>query len=532
MKTFSIIIAFILIPFLGYTQVIGPENPDIDKFNTIRQNSVSTMAAFGDTVWISPSLNRNIGNAAEWFLPENAVEVVNGSSRVFSLSLARDTVVAGLGFSFESPDGSVPSGYGFYTSVDGGENWRFIDFPLDTDPPSSCELTAETYDPTCDIEFQYGDETYTRIRTTVPQQSPPYAIDSRGDVIFVAAWASGLLRSTDFGDSWERVILPPSSVDNINPDEDYEWTSSYNGEIINRYDPRGDNNLLGFGVLIDSQDRLWFGSAGGINISENALTAPTDSISWKHISFNNTSEGLLGDWIISIKEDPQTNRIWLTNWIADQSQQQGLVYTDDVGESFTQVLKGERINDVGFKDGYIFAAGDNGLFISEDGGESWIRSPQIKSPNTFIKSSAQYFAVAATTERLWIGTSDGIASTNDYGSSWEITRVNFPLSGGNRYTPDARNVNNYAYPNPFSPTIHEVIRIKFEVKEQGNVRVRIFDFGMNLVREVENGSFSPGIYEAVWDGFDGKGRKVANAPYLYIIETKSGEINGKILVAD
>jgi hypothetical protein len=532
MKTLSISIILILFPFLGYAQIIGPEDPDIDTFNTIRQNSVSIMAAFGDTLWISPALNRNIGNAVDWFYPENAVEITNGEGRVFSLSLAQDTVIAGLGFSAESPDGFVPSGYGFYTSIDGGESWKFIDFPLDSEPPSSCEPAAETYDPICDIEFQYGDETYTRIRTTVPQQSPPYSVDSKGDVIFAAVWASGLLRSTDFGDSWEKVILPPSSVDNFNPDEDYQWTSSYSGEIINRYDPRGDNNLLGFGVLIDSQDRLWFGSAGGINISENALTAPTDKISWKHISFNSTSDGLLGDWIITIKEDPQTNRIWLTNWIADQPQEQGLVYTDDVGESFTQVLKGERINDVGFKDGYIFAAGDNGLFISEDGGKSWIKSPQIKSPNTFIKPSAQYFTVASTTERVWIGTDDGIASTNDYGFSWEITRVDFPLSGGNRYAPDAREVSTYAYPNPFSPTVHEVIRIKFEVEQQGNVRIRIFDFGMNLVREVENGSFGPGTYEAVWDGVDGKGRKVANAPYLYIIETKGREINGKILVAD
>lgn len=532
MKKLCISIALILSPFLGYTQVIGPENPDIDKFNTIRQNSVSTIAAIGDTIWVSPALNRNIGNAGEWFSPDNAVEVVNGASRVFSLSLTQDTVIAGLGFSAESPAGPVPSGYGFYTSIDGGESWRLIEFPLDPEPPSSCEPTAETYDPICDIEFQYGDETYTRIRTTVPQQSPPYAVDSRGDVIFVAAWASGLLRSTDFGDSWEKVILPPSSVDNFNPDEDYEWTSSYNGEIINRYDPRGDNNLLGFGVLIDSQDRLWFGSAGGINISENALSAPIDSISWKHLRFNNTSDGLLGDWIITIKEDPQTNRIWLTNWIADQSQQQGLVYTDDVGESFTQVLKGERINDVEFKDDYIFAAGDNGLFISEDEGDSWVRSPQIKSPNTFIKPSAQYFSVASTLERVWIGTDDGIASTDDYGSSWEITRVDFPLTGGNRYDPDGRDVKAYAYPNPFSPTVHEVVRIKFEVEKQGNVRVRIFDFGMNLVREIENGSFVPGTYEAVWDGHDGRGRKVANAPYLYIIETNGREINGKILVAD
>lgn len=532
MKKLLLFIALIFTPLLGFTQITGPEDPNIDKFNTIRQNSVSTIAALGDTVWISPALNRNIGNAADWFSPNNAVEVINGDGRVFSLSLAPDTVIAGLGTSTATANGSIPTGYGFYKSIDGGINWSFSDFPLDPDPPPSCDPESNDYDPSCDIEFNYGGETYTRIRTTVPQQSPPYALDSKGDVIFAAAWASGLLRSTDFGETWEKVILPPSSASSLDPDNSYEWTSSYNGELINRYDPRGDNNLLGFGVLIDSQDRVWFGSAGGINISENALTAPTDSISWEHISFNNSSNGLLGDWIISIKEDPETNRIWLTNWIANQPQKQGVVYTDDGGASFDQVLIGERINDIGFKDGYVFAAGDNGLFISGDGGDSWIKSTQIKSPNTFLKTSAQFFTVASTTERVWIGTSDGIASTDDYGDSWEITRVDFPLSGGNRYEAEGRTVNAYAYPNPFSPTVHEVVRIKFEIEQQGNVRVRIFDFGMNLVKDIEEGNLSPGIYEAVWDGVDERGRKVANAPYLYIIESAGKEINGKILVAD
>ncbi|HET8864880.1 MAG TPA: hypothetical protein VFM80_04215 [Gracilimonas sp.] len=532
MKKHYLIFTFMLLPVLSQAQVIGPQDPSIDKFNTIRQNSVSTIAAFGDTVWISPALNRNIENAAEWYYPENAEEVVNGIGRVFSLSLAEDTVVTGLGFSAEGPGGSVPAGYGFYTSIDGGENWTFHDFPLDPDPPTTCDPGSSNYDPSCDITFQYGGETYTRIRTTVSEQSPPYAIDFNGDVILVSAWASGLLRSTDFGATWKRIILPPSDVINFSPDNTYEWNSQYDSQSINRYDPRGDNNLFGFGVLIDSQERVWFGSAGGINISENALTAPTDSVSWNRVRFDNSPDGLLGDWIIAIKEDPQTKRIWLTNWIAEQPQKQGVVYTDDGGETFTQVLIGERINDIGFKDGYVFAAGDNGLFISEDGGNSWIKSPQIKSPNTIIKSSAQYFAVASTTERVWVGTDDGIASTDDYGFSWEITRVDFPLTGGNRYEPDARNVNTYAYPNPFSPTIHKLVRIKFEVEAQGNVRVRVFDLGMNLVREIENNSFASGIYEAVWDGYDGKGRKVANAPYIYIIETESGQINGKILLAD
>lgn len=556
MKLLSLSFSLLLLiaPLHALSQVVGPiEHRD----NPISQNSVSTIVAYGDTVWASPSLNRNIGNSFDWFIPNNADSVVNGKGRVFSYAVGQDTVIGGIGFSADSPDGSVPAGYGFYISTDGGENWRFSDFPLDEQPPDKCissnqdvytqPTSPDDYDPDCDIIFTYGGETYTRIRTTVAEQSPPYNTSYKGDVIFAAAWGSGLLRSTDLGESWERVILPPSTVKELTPENSYSWRSVFgflNEEendtdttIINRYDPRQDDNLLGFGTLIDSQNRVWFGSAGGINISENGLTAPIDSISWKHISFEGSANGLLGNWIIAIKEQLGTGRIWMTNWIATAPQNQGLVYTEDGGETFKQMLIGERINDIGFKDGYVFATGNNGLFISRNGGDTWVKSPQIKSPNTFIKSSAVFLTADATTDRIWIGTEDGIVSheccaPNQQFNNWEITRVDYPLSGGNVHDPEGRDVSSYAYPNPFSASVYEVVRIKFEVEEQSDVNIRIFDFGMNLVREIESDSFSPGTYEAVWDGYDGKNRKVANGPYFYVIEMGDKEETGKILVVD
>lgn len=535
MKYFSSLLFLILIPLLAVSQVVGPVD---GQFNSIRQNGVSTIATYGDTVWISPSLNRYIENqGVDWYTPENADSVTESVGRVFSLDLAADTVVSGIGYSAPIAGGSVHAGLGFYFSTDGGENWRFIDFPLDPNPPEECRNASISYNPDCDIAFEYGDNTYYRVRNTVKEQSPPYSTKFKGNVVLASVWGSGLLRSTDFGESWERIILPPSNVEDFNPTNSYSWRSEFNGNTINRYDPRADNNLLGFGLEIDSQNRVWFGSAGGVNISENALTVPTDSISWRHIRFDNSTDGLLGDWVITIKEEPETGRIWMTNRIANAPQKQGLVYTDDAGQTFQQMLIGERINDVGFKDGYVFAAGNNGLFISDDGGNTWIKSPQIKSPNTFIKSSAQFYSVEATTNRIWIGTDDGIASheccsTNQTFSNWQIYRVNYPLEGRNIHEPDGPSVEAYAYPNPFSESVYEVVRIKFNIQQSGDIKVRIFDFGMNLVREITGTSTTQGEYEAVWDGYDGKGRKVANGPYFYVIDTNAGQVKGKILVVD
>jgi len=505
-------------------------------FNSIRQNGVSNIEAFGDTLWISPSLNRNIGNRPEWFSPENATRVTDDIGRVFSLALAQDTVISGLGFSSDTPAGRVPAAFGYYFSVDGGDQWRFEDFILDPRASEGCETTQSG----CDTTFVYGGQVYDRIRITVPEQSPPFDMAFKSDVVFSVNWASGLIRSSNFGRNWERIIIPPESVRDFTPErDDYYWISCIGSnsqcpEIENKYNSVVDNNLKGFGLHIDSNNQVWYGSANGINVSTNALSAPTDSISWTHINFDNTNNGLLGNWIIEIEEDPSTNTIWMTNWIIDSQdgEQFGIVSTSDNGNTFEQHLIGEKINSIGFKDGAVFAAGDNGLFISMNNGVSWSKFPQIRSANTFLKKNAEFLSVGSTTDRVWVGTNDGIASTDDLGQTWEITRVNFPLSGGNAYEPDAGSVNTFAYPNPFSPALHDLVRIKYELKRAGNVNIKVFDFGMNLVREIEDNSFAAGTYEAVWDGVDDYGRKVANAPYIYIIEMPDRTIDGKILVVE
>jgi hypothetical protein len=530
LKLILSLVAILSTSYTVFAQITGPLT---SEFNSIRQNGVSSIAASGDTVWISPALNRNVGNAPEWFRPEGLDVIDNGEARVFSLDINGKNIIAGLGFSAETTAGTQPAGFGYYLSKDGGESWIFSPFYLDRFVEG-------------DTTFVYGGTEYTRKRIIVPEQSPPYSVASKGDIIFSANWASGLLRSSDFGETWNYVYLPPFGVRELTPEQnDYVWFDCIkveNGvciESANIYNSVDDDNLKGFAVHIDSQERVWFGSAGGINISDNALTAPIDSIRWKNVNFDNSANGLLSRWIIEIQEDTSNGRIWMTNWLAESTgspfqglDQFGIVYTEDGGDSFEQRLIGEKILGITFNDGHVFATGENGLFISPDGGDNWIKSPQIKSANTFLKSTTEFQAAATTTDRVWITTTDGIISTADNGQSWEITRVNFPLEGGNTYNENARAVESYAYPNPYSPNQHEVVRIRFNNNSPGNTRVRIFDFGMNLVRELEGIQANNGNYEAVWNGIDDYGRKVANGPYFYVIETSEETIKGKLLLIE
>ena len=79
----------------------------------------------------------------------------------------------------------------------------------------------------------------------------------------------------------------------------YVWHSGVGGsagtcsQYEELYTAVSDDNLKGFAVHIDRKNRVWYGSAGGINVSDNALYAPIDSIRWNNVGFNYDPNGLL-----------------------------------------------------------------------------------------------------------------------------------------------------------------------------------------------------------------------------------------------
>lgn len=512
-------LCFVLLSTAAFAQVAGPLP---ERMTIFSQNSISNIGVLGDTVWVGPLLSRNIGNSFDWYIAENADSVTQGRGRIFSIALAPDTVIAGLGFTQQVAEASVQTAQGFYISTDGGLQWRFVAPPLD---------------PVEQTTLRYGGQDIPVIAIVVPQQSPPFNVTFRGDVIFSAAWASGIRRSTDFGFTWERVLLPPFELDRLDPGQTYDFvfdprTPQPGSPNASRY-PRGWQNFLGFSVFIDRDGMVWAGTAGGINISDNALTASADSIRWNHIRADGRVSGMLGNWVIRIRENPSDGTIWMTNWITNPGEQQGLVSTQDKGATFLQHLAGERVNDVSFNGPYIFAAADAGLFISPDNGQTWIKQSQIRSANAFLRTDASFRSAGSGRGRVWIGSSDGMISTTDNGQTWQITRVDFPLSGANVHQDSAPSVESYAYPNPFSRTQHGMMRIRFRAPEAGEIRVELLDFAMHRIRTVEPVVVdAAGVYEAGWDGLDALGRRVANGPVFYRIRINDTEITGKFLILD
>ncbi|MBU1073781.1 hypothetical protein KKG45_11085, partial [bacterium] len=68
------------------------------------------------------------------------------------------------------------------------------------------------------------------------------------------------------------------------------------------------------------------------------------------------------------------------------------------------------------------------------------------------------------------------------------------------------------HPNPFNPRT----RIAYTVPDGGGaVVLRLFDLAGRLVRTLVAGDMPAGRHEAVWDGTDETGRKVASGNYFY-----------------
>lgn len=507
---------------VGFTLKTAPgKTQTLTPVPSIRSNFVANLHAEGDSLWVGPRLNLTTNGGTSWLMAE-ADSVSNGRGRVFSIDAEGRTIWAGLGYDERTVSGGsvefVATALGFVFSEDGGATWTYRFPPLDI-PGDTTEV--------------YGISTLSALDVIVPQQSPPFDIDydPASGIVWTAGWASGIRRSFNKGLIWERVVLPPDSLTELRPDRRYNFV----------YSPRqnqGPNsqsfNFSGFAVLVDETGTVWAGSAGGIN---RTLDGDAEFPTWRRYAFDRTPKGLIGNWVISIEEQPLPGRnaVWFTNWPANDPEEDfGVMVTRDGGETLEQVLIGEKMYDFAFRGETVYAAGDNGVFISEDGGATWRTETYFVDPNRPdrpVRRDIQVFAIAVTPEALWAGTNDGLFKSTDDGNTWQLFRSEVPL---NPDTPsnDTPNVDAFAYPNPYAPSGDGFLRIRYALDAAQPVTIRIFDFGMQLLRTLSTADQPAGIREQAWDGTDDRGIRVANGTYFYAIQAGGNTTWGTILVVD
>ena len=495
---------------------------DVTGVSTIVRNSTANLHAEGDSLWVGSFLNLTTDGGATWQIA-NTDSLYGTRNTVFSLDVEGPVMWIGLGFSSREATGSSePSAAGFLVSTDGGRSFAYRFPQLD-----GAEDDSETY----------GVSTLPALPVIVPQQSPPFDIDydPMTGHVWMAGWASGIRVSTDEGRSWNRVVLPPDDLDYIHPD------SAYNFEIEPRRGLNGWFNYLGFGVLVDEDGVVWAGTVAGVNRSTPDDVTPSGERAWRRFGFDGTPQTLTGNWVISIEEQPLPgqNTIWMATWDGSDGtgprQRFGITVTRDGGETFEQVLVDERIFDFAFQDETVYAAGESGLFISNDGGLSWRTVRDFydpTQPDRVVPLDVEVTAVATTDNGdLWVGATDGLFKSIDGGETWRVFRVEVPLDSDSP-TDVIPDVSSFAYPNPFSPFVDRFTRIRYELDESRDVSIQIFDFGMNLVRELQESGLPAGTRESIWDGTDRDGLRVANGAYFYLVDTGREKLRGKILVVE
>ena len=70
------------------------------------------------------------------------------------------------------------------------------------------------------------------------------------------------------------------------------------------------------------------------------------------------------------------------------------------------------------------------------------------------------------------------------------------------------------YPNPFNP----VTNIRFDIPEEGNVRMDIYNITGQKVATLVNGRMQPGFHSIRWDGTNDLGKQLASGMYIYHIK--------------
>ena len=509
--------------------------------HSIMDNSVFNLHGEGEALWVGPYLNVTRDGGLTWQAPD-ADSLTGLTNRAYSIDVEGDVIWAGLGTERTVDSGTsrtvVDLTRGFLISTDGGATWDYRSplAPADRDPSTTGILDLPD-----DTLTTYGDVKLPTLPITVPEQSPPWDLDYDpiSDEIWVASQLAGLRRSRDGGQTWQRIVLPPDTTAYLAPELGYEFPF-YVAPVLGPLDSFHGLNFQVFSVLVDGAGTVWAGTAAGLNRSLDG------GVRWHHYT---TQDGLTGNFVVSIEEQPRQGTSPAV-WIAARpgraaegtgdGEQFGVVVTRDQGQSYEQVLVDDQpMYDFAFDGHRVYIAGFGGLFISDDDGRTFRTEREFYDParpERTLLSSTRAYSVAITTSGLWVGTEDGLFNSRDHGETWRSFRADVPLdpAGLPRIIPPEMvpQVETYAYPNPFSPSTDRLVRMRVATSSSAPVTIRIFDYGMNLVRRVTGQGGAGDEQEVAWDGTSMDGTRVANGPYFYAAQTSEGTVWGKILVIE
>lgn len=398
--------------------------------------------------------------------------------------------------------GSVWAGWrdGMYFSSDYGFTWRRYDTACGFGPGrvSAIALTADTiWTATYYSVINGGAEYYLnggiysgRLDNTVWQyhQAPwpedpgniIYDITVADGVVWTANWWKSLQRSDDGGITWQLVL--PDTVPYLNPRE------RLNQRI--------------FSVTVDGEV-IWAGSQDGLNRSVDG------GESWTTLRCTGDADGPTANKIaaLAFRDSSGVRQLWAAAWTTFTSKEvSGLAVTGDTGRTWRTALTGQRVWNLFFNAGDIFAAADSGLWFSGDGGNNFVNLSVGKLP-----PATPVYSVAMTGDgRLWVGTGAGLYHVLYSGAYWEaVDYIRLSAADNPAPRPDLLRLGP-CRPNPFNPET----TIDFTLPKTGRVEATIYDILGRRQRTLADATMTAGEHQIVWDGRDDHGRTLHSGVYF------------------
>ncbi len=479
-------------------------------------NFITDILLNGDTVWFATGsgIMKSVNNLVSF--ESYAGLSPFGNDDIAGFNINRNVLAVATAVSQEINGESVPTGTGIKVSTDNGVSWSAYPQPVDERGDST---------------ITYGTNVLYALPVVVRQQNLSYDIaitktqnDLNNYTIWICCFAGGLRKSTDYGATWQRVLLPPDNLDSININ-----TTGYTFAL----NPRDNLNQRVFSITAVNDSTLYVGTANGINKSTSW------GVNWRNYNFSNTDplgtgNGISGNFVVNLEVQKFSGKeiVWgATRQAENNLEYNALSYTSNGGANWFSTLKDYTPNGMSFKDSIVYGFTNEGLWRSNFGIFNWAKPPIIYDERTKDQlRTNSFYAGNHIGDTIYFGSADGLLSTIEYGQpwigKWKILREITPIDLSS-------DLKTYAAPNPFSPD-DEITRIYYKsTKAVTQITINIYDFGMNPVRTVIQNATRSGtdVLFTAWDGTNDQGGIVANGVYFYRVEFDDDDpVWGKIIL--
>lgn len=456
------------------------QTPPEPLSNGLLGNGIVDILISDSTVWAATGygLNMTQNNGAYWNNYTSGNYIGKGGVTAMAIQ-DKNTLWIATSFDTLTADaGTLPAGGGLSYTRDRGATWTHIPQPVDS-------RNEQEYKP-----------------TTTTVQNLTFDIAVLDSTIWIASFGGGLRKSEDMGQTWQVVTtdgLPFSALDYL--------------------------NHRAFSVISENGN-LWVGTAEGISKS------PDNGATWQRMKSDNQEFPISGNFVVAIAYQEKTHAIWAATIETDTSEIRAVSKSVDGGESWTTMLETNFAHNFAFDEERVYVAADEGMFLSDNGGETWYMLPHITDSETGEEILTNMYYSAGVNhyggvKSLWAGSADGLAATSDNGNTWSVYR-------SYQSTKKADVADAYAYPSPFSPSRHEYVRFQYDIASSGPVLIEIFDYAMDKVATIRDQKTisdpANGDRSSKWDGRSDAGNVVASGVYLFRVQTDSKTTWGKIVI--